>query len=122
VAYSILVVDEQPTEVARLVRPLQNAGYRVIGTTTFEAAMQTLAERPPHLLIAAERLGPFNGLHLVVRGRSEFPQMAAIVTASAKDPVLEAEATTFGANCVVAPRNSTELLALVTRTFAMRPM
>jgi PleD family two-component response regulator len=122
VAYSILVVDEQPTEVARLVQPLENAGYRVTGATTFEAAMQTLTERPPHLLIAAERLGSFNGLHLVLRGRFDHPQMAAIVTAGAKDPVLEAEATTFGASCVVAPRNSTELLALVTRTFAMRPM
>jgi len=122
VAYSILIVDEQPTEVARLVQPLENAGYRVTGATTFEAAMQTLAERPPHLLIAAERLGSFNGLHLVLRGRFDHPQMAAIVTAGAKDPVLEAEATTFGASCVVAPRNSTELLALVTRTFAMRPM
>jgi PleD family two-component response regulator len=122
VAYSILVVDEQPMEVARLVGPLESAGYRVTGATTFEAAMQTLAERPPHLLIASERLGSFNGLHLVLRGRFDHPQMAAIVTAGSKDPVLEAEAATFGASCAVAPRNSTELLALVTRTFAMRPM
>src|SRR3989454_9324421 len=122
VAYSILVVDEHPQEVARLVQPLQNAGYRVTGATTFQAAMQTLTERPPHLLIAAERLGLFNGLHLVVRCRVEYPEMAAIVTAGCKDPVLEAEATTYGASCVVAPRNSSELLALVSRTFAARPM
>jgi DNA-binding response OmpR family regulator len=69
VAYSILVVDQQPTEVARLVEPLESAGYRVISATTFEEAVQTLAARPPHLLIAAERLGSFNGLHLVLRGR-----------------------------------------------------
>lgn len=122
VSYSILVVDEHPQEVARLVQPLQSAGYRVTGATTFEAAMQTLTERPPHLLIAAERLGLFNGLHLVVRCRVDYPEMAAIVTAGCKDPVLEAEATIYGASCVVAPRNSSELLALVSRTFAARPM
>jgi DNA-binding NtrC family response regulator len=122
VAYSILVVDQEPLEVARLVRPLQNAGYQVTGATTFEAAKETLAERRPHLLIAAERLGSYNGLHLVVRCRLDHPEMAAIVTAGSKDPVLEAEATVYGASCVVAPQNSTELLALVSRTFASRPM
>ena len=104
------------------MRPLQHAGYQVTGATTFEAARQTLAERPPHLLIASERLGLFNGLHLIVRGRVDHPEMAAIVTAGCKDPVLEAEAETYGAACVVAPRNSTELLAIVSRTFAARPM
>ena len=105
-AYSILVVDQHPLEVERLVRPLQHAGYQVTGATTFEAARQTLAEHPPHLLIASERLGLFNGLHLIVRGRVDHPEMAAIVTAGSKDPVLEAEAETYGAACVVAPRNS----------------
>jgi PleD family two-component response regulator len=122
VAYSILIVDEEPLEVARLVSPLQHAGYQVTGATTFEAARQTLAERPPHLLIAAERLGLFNGLHLVVRGRIDNPEMSAIVTAGSKDPVLEAEAFSHDASCVVSPKNSTELLALVSRTFAARPM
>jgi len=122
VAYSILVVDEHPLRVARLVRPLRSAGYHVTAATTFEAARQQLDADPPNLLIAAERLGLFNGLHLIVRGRLDHPEMAAIVTAGIKDPVLEAEATTYGASCVVAPRNSSELLALVSRTFAARPM
>ena len=121
-AYSILVVDEQPMEVARLVEPLESAGYRVTGATTFEAAVQTLAERPPHLLIAAERLRVVQRPASGAARRFDHPQMAAIVTAGAKDPVLEAEAATFGASCAVAPRNSTEILALVTRIFAMRPM
>ena len=48
--------------------------------------------------------------------------MAAIITAHVKDPVLEAEASTYGASCVVAPETSAELLALVSQTFASRPM
>jgi len=54
------------------------------GCHHIEAAMQTLTERPPHLLIAAERLGLFNGLHLVVRCRVDYPTWAAIVTPDAK--------------------------------------
>jgi DNA-binding response OmpR family regulator len=120
--YSVLVVDLRPLVLARLVEPLRAAGYDVIGATSFEAAKERMARQPPHLLISAARLGLFNGLHLVVRGRLEHPEMAAILTAQVKDPVLEAEASTYGAACVVAPETSAELLALVSRTFAAQPM
>src|ERR1051325_2238951 len=117
-AYSILIVDSHPVAVARLAQPLQRAGYEVTGTTVFEAAKQRLATNPPDLLIAATKLGLFNGLHLIVRGRLDCPRMTSILTASDADPVLEAEASTYGAACVVAPQSPTEVLALVSRTFA----
>jgi DNA-binding response OmpR family regulator len=117
-----MVVDQHPLVVARLVGPLRDAGYDVVGATTFEAARERLVDRPPHLLIAAARLGLFNGMHLIVRARLDHPEMAAIITANAKDPVLEAEASTYGAACVVAPETSAEVLALVSHTFASRPM
>ena len=120
--YSILVVDQRPLVLARLVEPLREAGYDAIAASTFEAAQQHLAVSPPNLLIAPVRLGLFNGLHLVLRGRFDHPEMAAIVTAPAKDPLLEAEASTYGAACVVAPQTFTELLALVSSAFASMPM
>jgi DNA-binding NtrC family response regulator len=120
--YSILVVDQQPIAVERLARPLLSAGYRVTGATTFEAAREQLEASPPNLLIVGQRLGRFNGLHLVMRGRFDHPEMASIVTSGCKDSVLEAEAITCGARCVVAPKNSSELLELVSQTFASQPM
>jgi len=120
--YSILVVDQQPMAVARLARPLMSAGYHVTGATTFEAAREQLEASPPNLLIVGQRLGRFNGLHLVMRGRFDHPEMAAIVTSGRKDPVLEAEAITCGARCVVAPKNSSEVLELVSEAFASQPM
>ena len=69
-----------------------------------------------------QRLGRFNGLHLIMRGRFDHPEMAAIVTSGRKDPVLEAEAITCGARCVVAPKNSSEVLELVSEAFASQPM
>lgn len=120
--YSILIVDQHANAVDRLARPLLKAGYHVAGATTFEAAKEQMSADPPNLLIAAERLGPFNGLHLAVRGRQEHPEMMAIVTAGCEDPVLEAEAQQCGAMCAVTPRNSLEVLALVRQTFASQPM
>jgi DNA-binding response OmpR family regulator len=121
-AYSVLVVDLQPMTLARLVEPLRAAGYDAIGATSFEAAKERLAVRTPNLLISAARLGLFNGLHLVVRGRLDHPEMAAILTAHVKDPFLEAEASTYGASCVVAPQTPSEVVALVSKTFASQPM
>jgi len=120
--YSVLVVDQHPLVLARLVEPLREAGYDVIGATTFEAARQRLSDCPPNLMIAASRLGLFNGLHLVLRARFDHPQMAVILTAREKDPLLEAEAFSYGASCVVSPDLPAELLALVSRTFASQPM
>jgi DNA-binding response OmpR family regulator len=120
--YSVLVVDERPLVATRLVEPLREAGYDVIVATTFEAAKQWLAVQTPNLLIAASRLGLFNGMHLVVCGHIDHPTMAAILTAHEKDPLLEAEASTYGAACVLTPETSAELLALVSSTFASQPM
>ena len=120
--YSVLVVDLQPQTLARFVEPLRAAGYDVVGTNSFEAAKDRVTNHPPNLLISNARLGLFNGLHLVVRGRLDHPEMAAILTAPVKDPVLEAEASSYGASCVVAPQTSAEVLDLVSRTFATQPM
>ena len=108
--------------LAHLTAPLRDAGYNVAATTSFDEARQQLATRPPNLLIAASRLGGFNGLHLVMCGCVNRPGMSAIVTTPATDPVLEVEASAFGAACVVAPENRAEVLAAVSRAFASRPM
>jgi DNA-binding NtrC family response regulator len=119
VAYSILIVDQHP-RAAQLAKPLARAGYAVATATTFEAARERLNAMPPDLLIAAERLGLFNGLHLVLRARFDHPDMAAIVTADRIDPVLQAEAMSCGAACAAGSMTAPELLELVSRTFASR--
>jgi DNA-binding response OmpR family regulator len=120
VAYSILIVDERPRAVALLAQRLEGAGYVVAMATTFEAACERLHAAPPDLLIAAERLGLYNGLHLVLRARFDHPEMAAIVTAERDDPVLQAEAMSCGAACTTRSVSAPELLALVSRAFASR--
>ena len=106
-AYSILIVDQRPRAVAQLAQRLEGAGYVVAMATT-------------DLLIAAERLGLYNGLHLVLHARFDHPEMAAILTAERDDPVLQAEAMSCGAACTAGSVSAPELLALVSRAFASR--
>jgi len=120
--YSVLVVDQHPVVLATWVPPLLDAGYDVVAATSFEEARHHLAARPPNLLIAASRLGGFNGMHLVMCAHVSRPGMTAIVTTPARDPILEAEASVFGASCVVTPEGRAELLAVVARAFSSRPM
>src|SRR5262249_1715312 len=120
--YSVLVVDQHPVVLSTWIAAVLDAGYEVTATTSFHEARHRLAARPPNLLIASSRLGGFNGMHLAMCGQVSRPGMTAIVTTRARDPILEAEASVFGASCVVAPESRTGLLAVVARAFSTRPM
>jgi DNA-binding NtrC family response regulator len=71
---------------------LARTGYEATGVATFEDATRLLATTSPDLLIADERPVAFNGLHLVLRGRANYPEMPAIVKTSVKDTCFEKEA------------------------------
>ena len=76
----------------------------------------TTDKTSPDLLIADERLGAFNGLHLILRGRAEHPTMRAIVATAVKDPCVEAEASRMHALCLVKPLDPAEWLLPIMRT------
>jgi hypothetical protein len=65
------------------------------------------------LLIVDVRQGAYNGLHLVVRAHAEDPELAAIVTHSTFDPVLESEAAAEGAVYLIKPIAKDALLGIV---------
>jgi two-component system response regulator HydG len=113
---STILVVSTDAGLAPTLRLLVRAGYEASGATTFEDAARLLATNSPDLLIADERLGAYNGLHLVLRGRAERPDMRAIVTTSFKDPFVEAEATRMNARCFVKPLDPAEWLLPISRT------
>jgi hypothetical protein len=41
------------------------------------------------------RLGPYNGLHLILRARGVHPRLPAIITSPAHDPLIEADAASL---------------------------
>jgi DNA-binding NtrC family response regulator len=114
----VLVVYADTEDRVNTVALLEAAGYRVASASTFEDAKHLLASETPDLLITDLRLGPYNGLHLVLRSRSDHPDMAALVTSHFPDPVLEAEAQREQARFLLRPIADDDLLNAITTSLA----
>jgi DNA-binding NtrC family response regulator len=119
---SVLVVDSDPSDLSNTARLLKDAGYRVATATAFDEAKQVLASESPDLLITELRLGPYNGLHLILRSRTDHPAMAAIVVSRYPDPVLEAEAHRQNAGYLLSPVADGDLLHAISRRLNIQPV
>ena len=110
---AVLVVDGNTNGLASLVEPLRKAGYRAVGTASFEAARHLLRTQWYDLLITELRLASYNGLHLVFHSRAVNPAATAIIVAAIADDSSEIEARRLGAHYVARPANLETLVALV---------
>ena len=112
----ILVVDSDRDALAAMTAALKTAGYQPTLADDFEDATALLKSHTFEVVLTAHRLGAHNGLHLVLRARAERPAVVTVVTTATPDPVLAAEASAFGALCVVAPwDHPADLLATLAR-------
>jgi DNA-binding NtrC family response regulator len=98
------------------ISALSLVGFQTRVADNFQEARDLLVAQPPAVLVADIRLGEYNGLHLVLRGKQARPGIAAIVTTDWPDTVLMAEAEAMGATFVLKPTTREELLAAVFRT------
>jgi DNA-binding NtrC family response regulator len=117
---SILVVTEDIGVLATTLDVLTGAGYDACGASTFEEAKPLLRTKAPHMVIADERLGAFNGLQLILLGRAVNPEMRAIATTPRVDPVFEAEAKRLNVACLVKPESPDGLLQPIAQTLRTR--
>lgn len=118
--HRVLVIDADPESLAETTEVLSAAEYLVTAVSEYEVAKQQLRLAAPLLLVVDVRLGPYNGLQLVLRARRDHPEMAAIVTHAFRDPVLEAEAMKAGAVYLLKPIDPTTLVDIV-RTLLRTP-
>jgi len=109
----VLVVYSDPADRLGTALLLETAGYRVLSAGNFDEAKHLLAIESPDMLITDLRLGPYNGLHLVLRSRTDHPEMAALVTSRVPDAVLEAEALRQCAGFLLLPASDDDLLDAV---------
>lgn len=116
--HKILVVDDTVVTLGALAELLATAGFEVSTAASFEEAKQKIDETSPDLLIVDIRLGPYNGLHLVVRERLAHPERPVIMTTGFPDALLEAEAKKYGAEFMEKPIRSADLMATVRRLLA----
>lgn len=113
---SALLVEPALPEALSICTTLAESGFEVTIAETFLQAKERLSARSPAVLITEVRLSEYNGLHLVVRGRSLRPALAALVMSPVPDPVLQADAEALGATFLVKPVVDRDLVAAVFRT------
>jgi DNA-binding response OmpR family regulator len=64
---------------------LTNEGYEVATATSFKEAQASLVSIRPDLLVAAVRLGAFNGIGLALRAQLNQAKLAVVITDAAHD-------------------------------------
>jgi two-component system cell cycle response regulator DivK len=114
----VLIVEDNDATRTGLNELLTRAGYAAQAVRSFEDGIRALREDPPDLLLADVRLGPYNGLQLLVTGPKRVP---TIIMTGYPDPVLEADARHLGAQFILKPVSPAALLALVEKQLASRP-
>ena len=113
---SALVVEPDLRNLLFILSTLSALGLDVAVAETFRDAKALLTTTRPVLLLTSVRLYEFNGLHLVLRGRSSWPGLPAIVTTPSDDVVLRREAEDLGATFMTLPISSQEMTAAICRT------
>src|SRR5207245_1019176 len=104
----ILLVDTDPSALRRVGARLSDQGYGVAAASSFEAAKKRFEAVNPELVVAAVRLEAFNGLHLAAWLRFHHASVPIIITHTAHDIVLEADAQRLGATFIVQPLENPE--------------
>ena len=118
---SALVVEPEEANRVFLISTLTAAGFNVTATDNFDSARAVLFSRPPWLLVTEIRLGPYNGLHLVLLGRSVRPHMTSVVTSGSLDRVLQRQAEALGTTVVRKPTTTGEFLVALCRAAFRQP-
>jgi DNA-binding response OmpR family regulator len=96
--FAVLLVDCDQEHLAGLSAVLTQSGYSVVPCCGFDAGKQYLRTNTPHALVTSLRLGPFNGLHLVLLARQHAPVPAMVVYSGHDDEGMRGEALLAGAS------------------------
>lgn len=114
--FRILVLDDDEHALAGIVELLRDADYHVTSAATYDAAKRLLAISGYDLLISDVRLRGFNGLHLVRQSHVDYPEMAVMVITGYEEPMIELEASRYGAAFIRKPIKPVEFLQSVARS------
>jgi DNA-binding NtrC family response regulator len=116
--FHILVVSNDIAGLTDTLTVLGHAGYHARGASTFAEARNVLASGSPDLVIADQRLGEYNGLHVILRARARRPGLSAIVTTGVRDRGAEADARSLDVEYMLKPKTAKGWLASIARALA----
>jgi CheY-like chemotaxis protein len=114
--YRVLVLDDDPHALEGITELLRGAGYDVTPASDYQAAKELMGASVYDLLITDVRLRSYNGLHLVMQCRREYPEMGLMIMTGYDEPLLELEAGRYSAEFVRKPIKPAEFLENVARS------
>lgn len=113
-----LLVEPNLLQAVAIASALTDSWFDVTIADTFQKARTALTSGPPAVLVTEIRLAEYNGLHLVIYGKSIRSEMAAIVMSSEPDRTLETEAEALGATYMIKPVSCKDVQAALLRTIS----
>lgn len=109
---AVVIVEDDQVTLAGWTELLRDAGYVVTGAATFEQGRDAL-KAGPALLIVDVRLGAYNGLQLIIRARSDRPDIPIILVTGYADDAVRSAADLWGATYLEKPVEPARLIAAV---------
>ncbi len=116
--YRILVLDDDENALSGIVELLCDAEYRVTGAATYETAKRLLEASAFDLFITDVRLRGYNGLNLVMKCRTDHPDMAVMIISGYDEPLMDLEASRYHATFVGKPIRPAAFLETVAQCLA----
>ena len=106
-SHRILLVEADSALAAIAEEALAADGHRVAWVDSFKDTIRLASAQRPDVLVAALRLGAYNGLHLLLRLRAADPDLPVVITAEPSD--LTPDVELFHATFVAKPFQSGQL-------------
>ena len=106
----VLVVDDDDLYLESMKEVIETAGYEAMTASTFAEGKRAIKEQAPDLLILDVRLGAHNGFQFISMGDNK---IKAILVTGYNDPVLRADAASFGARFLVKPVEPDVLISVI---------
>lgn len=116
----IMFIGPDGEDRPEMVEALRGLGFTFAIAEDFHEAKRVLGSQPPDLLVTHVRLGEYNGLQLVLRGKMTRPEMAAIVVTDCADPVLARDVAEMNATLVLSTAGRQEWVAAARRVIPAR--
>ena len=102
----VLVVDDEPDAVELLQEFLTSKGYEVLAASSGEAALRTVKEERPHLILLDVRMPGMNGLDVLRQVRQFDQEVGVIMVTAVNEEDTGREALKLGAfDYIVKPLN-----------------
>ena len=118
----VLVVDDNPRMVGIIKRWLVRAGYRVIGVTTVQEALEALTANAITWVITDLMMPTGDGMDILAYARTHSPKAKIIIMTAFGSEATRQRALARGAHAFLSkPFSGEALLAIVTQEHSAEP-